>query len=119
MRFRYGFNYKGFKFGWHEGELYRLPSIVNRKQFPFKKVPKINMYTFYYPIIGGCIGVFLSHFQSKCFRMDFSLTKIIIYCLRFVIGWIYEYKKKKKINQKNIPIIQMIGYIGNFIVFIY
>ena len=44
--FKYGFNYKGFLFGWYNGfdQLYRLPSTVKKRSYPIKKlnIIKIN-----------------------------------------------------------------------------
>tara|TARA_R110000772_G_scaffold35637_9_gene85853 strand:+ start:3897 stop:4157 length:261 start_codon:yes stop_codon:yes gene_type:complete len=34
--FKYGFDYKGFSFGWKDKALYRLPSEKNLKNYPLK-----------------------------------------------------------------------------------
>ena len=40
--FKYGFEHKGFVFGWHQKQLYRLPS-ANGKCYPLKKLNEIKV----------------------------------------------------------------------------
>lgn len=41
MNFKYGFEEKGFIFGWKDKELYRLSSIRRGRHYPLKKLKKI------------------------------------------------------------------------------
>lgn len=42
MKFKYGFFYKKYFFGWHKGDLYRLPK-VGKYTIAFKKLDKIKI----------------------------------------------------------------------------
>lgn len=42
--YKYGFTYKGFKFGWRDKKLYRLPSIVNNRFYPIKELSEIMIH---------------------------------------------------------------------------
>lgn len=48
LKFKYGFEYNGFLYGWYEKELYRLPSTSGNKKFGLKKLESI--------VIGNSIG---------------------------------------------------------------
>jgi len=41
--FKYGFEHKGFQYGWFEKELYRLPSKSDLRYFGFKKLTPITV----------------------------------------------------------------------------
>lgn len=41
--YKYGFEYRGFTFGWFKKELYRLPSIVHLRSYPIRKLNKIKV----------------------------------------------------------------------------
>jgi hypothetical protein len=42
--FKYGFEYKGFLYGWHKKELYRLPSLANdNRKYGIKKLNLIEI----------------------------------------------------------------------------
>jgi len=41
IEFKYGFEYKGFTYGWSKKELYRLPSVSGNKSYGLKKLPLI------------------------------------------------------------------------------
>lgn len=41
--FKYGFQYKGFNFGWKNKKLYRLSSTKSLKSYPFKKLSEIKI----------------------------------------------------------------------------
>ena len=43
VKFKYGFEYKGFVFGWKDKELYRLPSSSGRNNYVLKKLKKITV----------------------------------------------------------------------------
>ena len=36
-KYKYGFDYKGFQFGWKSKELYRLLTSKNKRSYPLKK----------------------------------------------------------------------------------
>ncbi len=42
--FKYGFEYKGFLYGWHKKKLYRLPSIAkDERKYSIKKLNLIDI----------------------------------------------------------------------------
>lgn len=41
--FEYGFTHKGFKYGWFNKELYRLPSKSKNYNYPLKKLNEIKI----------------------------------------------------------------------------
>ncbi len=43
QNFKYGFEYKGFKYGWLKKELYRLPSQKHRRHYGLRKLPIIKV----------------------------------------------------------------------------
>ena len=43
IRFKYGFFYKDFLYGWHQKELYRLPSNSGNKKYGLKKLNVIQI----------------------------------------------------------------------------
>jgi hypothetical protein len=44
INFKFGFEHKGFLFGWHKKELYRLPSVsINNKKYGIKKLNLIDI----------------------------------------------------------------------------
>lgn len=43
MVIKIGFEHKGFLFGWHKGELYRLGGKGGNKNYGFKKLPLIKI----------------------------------------------------------------------------
>jgi len=43
MKFEFGFEYKGFHFGWYNSELYRLPCTIVNKKYGLKKLPHIKV----------------------------------------------------------------------------
>lgn len=43
INFKYGFEYKGFTFGWKEQNLFRLPSKKYNRHYPLKKLSKIKV----------------------------------------------------------------------------
>jgi hypothetical protein len=61
IEFNYGIEYKGFIFGWHKKELYRLPSTSGRYSYGFKKLNAI--------MVGNQLGY--------CLKRDkFSMKKL-------------------------------------------
>ncbi|QQV91498.1 hypothetical protein M1M25_gp063 [Tenacibaculum phage Gundel_1] len=43
IKFKYGFEYKNFLYGWNKKELYRLPIIVHKRSYPLKKLNSIKI----------------------------------------------------------------------------
>ena len=43
MRFKYGFDWGGFQYGWKNHELYRLPSTSGSKSYGLKKLSLIKV----------------------------------------------------------------------------
>ena len=43
IHFKYGFEYKGFNFGWKDKNLFRLPSTKHKKHFPLRKLSIIKI----------------------------------------------------------------------------
>jgi len=43
QNFKYGFEYKGFNFGWKDKKLFRLPSEKNLRNYPLKELSIINI----------------------------------------------------------------------------
>lgn len=41
--FKYGFEHKGFKYGWSNKQLYRLPISLNQRCYAFKKLNLIKI----------------------------------------------------------------------------
>jgi hypothetical protein len=41
--FKYGFEYKGFNFGWKDKKLFRLPSEKNLRNYPLKELKLIKI----------------------------------------------------------------------------
>lgn len=41
--YKYGFEYKGFNFGWKDKSLFRLPSKKNLNYYPLKKLSLIDV----------------------------------------------------------------------------
>jgi hypothetical protein len=48
LKFKYGFEFEGFLFGWNNKDLYRLPSTSGNKSYGLKKLNAI--------IIGNSLG---------------------------------------------------------------
>lgn len=42
LKFKYGFEYKGFEYGWLLEELWRLPSKSGSRLYPLKKLKKVK-----------------------------------------------------------------------------
>ena len=43
VNYKYGFEYKGFNFGWLNKKLYRLPSTKNLRSYPLKELNEIKI----------------------------------------------------------------------------
>ena len=43
LKFKYGFNYKDFLYGWLKKELYRLPSTSGNKSYGLKRLSLIKV----------------------------------------------------------------------------
>ncbi len=43
IKYKYGFEYKGFLFGWKNKKLHRLPSVINLRSYPLKELPTITI----------------------------------------------------------------------------
>jgi hypothetical protein len=43
MIIKLGFEHKGFLFGWHKKQLYRLKGEINGKNYGFRKLPLIKI----------------------------------------------------------------------------
>ncbi len=41
--YKYGFEYKGFLFGWKNKTLYRLPTYKNGRSYPLRKINHIEI----------------------------------------------------------------------------
>lgn len=84
IEFKYGFEYKGFLFGWYRKELYRLPSIsTNYRNYGIKKLKLID--------VGSVKGYRVKRAKltvSQCVEMTTVIDKAIHIC-----------------NQKNVPLI--------------
>jgi hypothetical protein len=48
LKFKYGFEYDGFLYGWNNKDLYRLPSVSGNKSYGLKKLESI--------IVGNGVG---------------------------------------------------------------
>jgi hypothetical protein len=48
LKFKYGFEYEGFLYGWNNKELYRLPSTSGNKSYGLKKLDSI--------VVGNSVG---------------------------------------------------------------
>ncbi len=70
IKYKYGFEYKSFLFGWKNKELYRLPSVSDLRHYPLKKLNKIP--------IGKKIGYRVVR-DKKTINQLMELTEIINY----------------------------------------
>ena len=43
VKYKYGFEYKGFSFGWSKKKLFRLPTTKNLRSYPLKELSKISI----------------------------------------------------------------------------
>lgn len=41
IKYKYGFSYKEFLFGWKDKELFRLPTVKKLRAYPLRKLDKI------------------------------------------------------------------------------
>jgi hypothetical protein len=71
INFKYGFEYKGFSFGWSNKELYRLPTVTKKNSYyQLKKLSKI--------CINGKVGYRVSLDKKTIIQLK-ELTEIINY----------------------------------------
>lgn len=69
MIFTKGFEYKGFIYGWHKRELYRLPSVSGLRTYPTKKLNAIK--------IGNAAGYRLKK-DKRTVQQCLDMTRIFI-----------------------------------------
>lgn len=43
IQFKYGFEYKGFNYGWYNKKLYRLPSTSGNNTYGLRELPLIDV----------------------------------------------------------------------------
>lgn len=74
IQFKFGFQYKGFMFGWAKRSLWRLPTTIHSRYYPAKKMNTIN--------IGAgqgyrCVGDKLSISQLESMTSQFSKPVVV------------------------------------------
>ncbi len=72
MLFTFGFKYKRYYFGWHNEELYRLPTVSHGKVFGLKKLKRIA--------VGKKEGYELRKVKrtvEQCLRMTKEINRVV------------------------------------------
>ena len=76
MKFETGFRYRGFWYGWHGGDLYRLPTERGNRLYGLRRLPVIK--------VGNHIGYYVARVKMSM-NVVKARTTIINKNIKFVL----------------------------------